>query len=53
MVMLLQHLTIFHSYTTPQPKPLSDEEIIKLFWDASWGTDEDVVKFARAIEKGY
>jgi len=34
-----------------RPKPLSDEEIIKLFWDASWGTDEDVVKFARAIER--
>ena len=38
-------------YTTPQTKPLSDEEIIKLFWDASWGTDEDVIKFARAIEE--
>jgi len=38
-------------YTAPQTKPLSDEEIIKLFWGASWGTDEDVVKFVRAIEE--
>ena len=37
-------------YSGLPKRKLSDEEIIKLFWDASWGTDEDVIKFARAIE---
>lgn len=45
---------LFHIplYTTPQTKPLSDEEIIKLFID-SCGDDGafKFIDFARAIEE--
>ena len=41
-------------YTTPQTKPLSDEEIIKIFnqiWNAGGNTNGVMHRFARAIEE--
>ena len=40
-------------YTTPQTKPLSDEEITKVWVDSDWGDseEEDILFFARAIEE--
>jgi hypothetical protein len=38
-------------YTTPQTKPLSDEEIKTLHEQTSWFGISDPIKFARAIEE--
>ena len=40
-------------YTTPQTKPLSDEEINQIAKDEliGWACDEDMLSFARAIEE--
>ena len=46
--------TLIPLYTTPQTKPLSDEEIIKIFnqiWNAGGNTNGVMHRFARAIEE--
>lgn len=37
--------------TKEQAKPLTDEDIMSLYWRAGWETDDDVIKFGRAIEE--
>ena len=42
---------ILKLYTTPQTKPLSDEEIQKVINQIDWNTSNVLIRFARAIEE--